>query len=331
MKGQRDLADLALVSRSWLYHVRRELYKHPKLHTFRSCTLITTTLSDNPDFVSFLRAIDIAPQTNIHSSSQRMKEKRRILTLMRCLVPFEGLGSTQLQIQLELGFTCAETMIPTHIGLLLTSLTLVSDHSEGVTMINWAIISERCPNLKRISLESVYIKVPTSSAIMPCNIEKLKVDSSTIVNGSKNMQYLLYGRWHILRTLEISNTSSASSFLLEAAEILRECTGLEALKLTKFEYLEYPLVDALFNAELDPISSLRTLHLGNFEVRDAAHIIRCCPNVEVVILEGSLKIMTYMLWQEVKGCGKMKKLRKVEILDDGKRRRRAIIPRFSYS
>ncbi|KAI0784345.1 hypothetical protein C8Q75DRAFT_779798 [Abortiporus biennis] len=288
MEGQRDLADLALVSRS-----------------FQSCSLITTTLSDNPDFVSFLRAIDIAPQTNIHSSSQRMKEKRRILTLMRCLVPFEGLGSTQLQIQLELGFTCAETMIPTHIGPLLTSLTLVSDRSEGITKIDWGILSERCPNLKRMGLESVYIKLLPPSSVTPWNIEKLKVNNAVIANVSADIQYLLYEKWHILRTLEISYTSS--DFDLNATEMLRKCTGLEVLKLTKFEYLEYPLVDALFNAELDPISSLRTLHLGNFEVRDAAHIIRCCPNVEVVILEGSLKIMTYMLWQEVKGCGKMKK------------------------
>lgn len=300
-----DLLRLARISSAWVGPVRRRLYACPTLYTFRSCSLLARTLSENKYLLPLLKGLDIRPTftggDHRPVTSEELKGIQFILAL-------EGLRSITLGGELAVraerfihAIASPDTIEDLHIDGSLLKHSLSSFSSlEWNGMTAFMFPSLRKLKLSYVELDVVYPTMPSELALT-----ELLLDHVHIVSGF--LPYLLHEK-SALQRLCVS-TGDATEFDEHIKLVLQSCS-IETL-LYEVER-DTSSSQPVFGEEPSvSSSSLRSLQLDGLQIDlgKLTSISLCYPNLEQLFISGRLAKITPNEWANFLASGALPLLR----------------------
>ncbi|KAH9857935.1 hypothetical protein C2E23DRAFT_154527 [Lenzites betulinus] len=308
----RDFQRLALISPAWVYPVRKRLYAHPSLRTYRSCHLLARTFAANPELVSFVHRLELRPTAD----EERALDEREMQSL-RCILGLKGLRS--LTLGGDLAVAAHRFLSVMHDTRAVTDLhidgCMVAQRRAGslapvVPSLEWDdAIAFRFPNLRSLTLSNVLLTIVPSMMDRPAGLTHLTLDNVDVDVGF--LPDICQGSWETLRELRlirgnVVDIEDGVRSMLETCENLETlyCEGHELLyHVTVFDEDEPP----------PPCPNLRKLCLSGFDIHPGTlgAIAEACPAVEELAVLGRVVRVLPDQWTAFLSSGRLKSLRRL--------------------
>lgn len=277
----RDLQRLALVSPGWRLHVARRLYACPVLPSFKACSQLARTLTENPQIQKLIQGIELRPM--MRSSASRVVDEtsmaglRRLLALQNLQRVILG-GELAAEAERFLNaLMFADTITDLHIdGSDLFEKSQTSSGQEP--SLEWdECIAFKFPRLRRFTLSNISLVIIPPSIKYPFQLTTLVLRNVHLVDG--DLTDLCHHSWDHLISIKYE-TVSLDPIEGPIDELLTKCSRLEALH---------------FDAPQSSISLpwnalLRELHLTALDMTlsNIRLIARSCPNLEHLSVSDSM-------------------------------------------
>ncbi|TFK76906.1 hypothetical protein BDN72DRAFT_16959 [Pluteus cervinus] len=280
----RDFCRLGLISSIWLDPVRRRLYDHPILHSFKGCSLLARTLESNPSLLSLLHGLDLRPMYD--ERSQERQSLAKDLTGVRYLLNVDGLRTITLGGQLSLA---AERFLMM-MGSAYTVEELCVDGGAFQNSLSrrpsleWGgSVGCMLPSLKKLVLKGIELDVvqPISCQL---RLTELVLDHVTLTGGF--LVHMLDEDSTLGRLTIVTDDSVAYD---EQIRSLTHYFRIEGLEYDGDECGGSPIGEGgIVGSDSANLRSLRELHLRGFNVDwDALEMIgEQCPELEELVVAG---------------------------------------------
>ncbi|OBZ78789.1 hypothetical protein A0H81_00608 [Grifola frondosa] len=244
----RDFQRLALVSSAWVGPVRRRLYARPILRSFRAW-------------------IELRPVVDRMTGPSLLTETE--MDSLRYILALGGLQSLTLGGELAVE---AERFL----HALIETRTITELHIDGspsspsdcspcsnqkVASLEWdEVMAFKFPKLLRLTLTNLELTVLQPEFPYPTRLTHLLLDSVDIVSGL--LQDISHASWNTLRHLSVV-TKSGTDTDEHVRSMVECCINLESLHYETHNAFSHP---SIFDEELSPCPSLRTLHISGFDI-----------------------------------------------------------------
>ncbi|KAI0824186.1 hypothetical protein BC628DRAFT_1538972 [Trametes gibbosa] len=307
----RDFQRLALVSPAWVYPVRKRLYAHPSLRTYRACHLLARTFAENPELVSYVQRLELRPTAD----EERALDEREMRSL-RCILELKGLRS--LTLGGDLAVAAHRFLSVMHDTRAVTEL-----HIDGclpiqrragllapvIPSLEWDdAIAFRFPNLRRLTLRNILLTIVPSTIDRPAGLTHLTLDNVGVDVGF--LPDICQGSWETLRELRVIR-GNAVDIEDGVRSMLEMCENIETLYCEGHELLYHMSV---FDDE-EPLAcpKLRKLCLSGFDVNSETlqAIAQACPELEELAMLGRLVRVSSDQWTSFLSSGRLKCLRRL--------------------
>ncbi|KXN89838.1 hypothetical protein AN958_04842 [Leucoagaricus sp. SymC.cos] len=301
----RDFTRLALVSRGWLYHIRKRLYASPCLYSFAACASLARTLESNPDLTSLVQKLALRP-TCASSSCGTFKDRIAV----RRLLGLEGLRSLtlggELAIQSErfLGFvTAVDNLERLHIDGASRHRSMSSRAS-----LEWSEdLRFRFPNLKSLRLSDLELDINPSSTSQPVQWDELILENVSIVSGFLSH---LAQEGSTLGKLRVKASSSCEynehiQMMLHSSDVLSLEYEVQKASSSDGAFLEHEEMTA------PHVLCLRHLELRGLLVDTGLlnSVRHRCPEIEELVVSGRLIFLSPKDWGAYLTSGALPSLR----------------------
>ncbi|KAI0757161.1 hypothetical protein C8Q80DRAFT_1132281 [Daedaleopsis nitida] len=287
----RDFQRLALISPSWVAPVRKRLYAHPSLRSFRACKLFARSLLENSELHPYLRGLELRPVAD----SRRVLDEQEMQSL-RYILGLKGLrditlgGDLAVSAERFLHFMVDTRAITT---LHIDGFSFHGDHTPSpsyrLPSLEWDdVVAFRFPYLRSLTLSNVALTVYPPSMDRPGELSDLTLNNVEIVDGL--LPDLCQGSWESLRALTVVGKST-----VEMDEHIRSmlelCENLEELHYEAVDMSSHPSI--FDDDEPIPCESLQKLCMSGFDANpQTLHVIaQACPKlVDVAVLGRMIRI-----------------------------------------
>ncbi|KAI8995477.1 hypothetical protein BD414DRAFT_435376 [Trametes punicea] len=281
----RDFQRLALVSPAWLVPVRKRLYAHPSLRSYRACQLLARTLAENPGLLCYVRTLDLRPT----AEGQRTLDEGEMQSLRRILA-LKGLHSVTLGGDLAVAsqrFLSAivdtRAVTELHIDGSILSKDRSTSMVPAVPSLEWDdSVAFRFPNLRSLTLSNVLLTIIPPMMDRPPSLTHL-----TLINVDVELGFLpdlCQGSWETLRVLKVI-VGNALEMDDGIRSMLETCENIETLHYEAPDVSGHP---SFFDDEPPSCPILRRLCLSGCDVnpRTLQAIAQACPNLEELAIAG---------------------------------------------
>jgi hypothetical protein len=314
----RDLQRLALVSPCWLGEVRRRLYAHPRVSSFRACNLLARTLSGNEPLRRLLRSIYLTPVCDGALSEKEVASLELILGV--CGLPRITLGG-DLAVKAERwakALASPQSVTELHIdGHMLAWNRHVFSISRHPSLKWDEAMSSNFHSLRKLRLSNLDLEVAPHAG--PIVLQELILDNVSSEHDSLNLFA------SALRRLTVISPWSAQTDESTVA-LVGFCSGT-------LEYLQYDvcrsrrdegtIFDFPGSASLPELREL-VLSGVNAHAGSLARMGELCPNLESLALQGRMVQITAQEWMECIRSGAFPYLLELGVP------RGALLPPFRY-
>ncbi|KAI0762827.1 hypothetical protein C8Q74DRAFT_1319183 [Fomes fomentarius] len=275
----RDFQRLALISPAWVTPVRKRLYAHPSLRSYRACNLFTRTLSENPRLLSYLRGLELQPVADNRRvlGEEEMQGLRFVLGL-KGLVDVTLGGDLAVSAERFLHFMeDTRTITTLHINGFSTLDDSTASGIHRPPSLDWDdVVAFRFPQLRSLTLSNIALTIHPPSVDHPGELSHLTLNNVEVVDGF--IPDLCHGSWRSLRVLKVVGKST-----VEMDEHIRSmfelCENLEELH---YEAVDSSIHPSIFDDdELMPCERLRRLFMSGFDANPQTlrAIAHACPNL----------------------------------------------------
>jgi hypothetical protein len=308
----RDLQRLALVSSQWLGSVRRLLYAHPRMNSFRSCNLLEQSLKNNPHLIPLVQSIDLRPWY-VHGRALTAADAASIKFLLNLpsltCVTLGGQVAVAVEsflLKMSNAHALTELNIDGHIPSWDYHCSLQMNPSPT---LHWdERLAVKFPSLRKLRLSNLelHIAEPTSTPSL-LRLTDLALNGVTITHGS-----LHHISWDTLGHLSIA-ADSADDWDEHIRFMLHRST--DNLKAFSYEVSDSRMDSGIFQDELSPLLSLRELHLRGVSVDSLTldSLQRQCPNLEHLSIYGRIATIPCQEWISFLRSGALPYLRHLNI------------------
>jgi hypothetical protein len=273
-----DLLSFSLVSRAWLEFVRKRLYRHPQLRSFRACAQLTESLHSTPQLEDHISGLDIQPSA----------EGTVDMSSVRCLLSLRNVQSLKLGGRLAVQAERCLHLVANPQSI--TSLHIDGGTSElcssflctSIASLEWdETLAFKFHNLHSLHLSKLELEVVSPSMPYQISLTSLSMDEVS-VNG--RLSWLAHRSWNSLANLTIL-TSSESELSSHVKEMVACCRNMRRLQY-EVNYRAGPQ-DPIFDGDLQPCPSIREVALGGrLDYALLGIITQCCPSLEALIISG---------------------------------------------
>ncbi|KAL7285653.1 hypothetical protein ACG7TL_000758 [Trametes sanguinea] len=306
----RDFQRLALVSPAWVLPVRKRLYAHPSLRSYRACQLLARTFEGNPDLLSYVRTLELRPI----AEQDRTLDEREMRSL-RSILGLKGLRSVTLGGDLAVAAQrFLNTMVDTravtelHIDGCMLAKGRSAFPAPVIPSLEWDdAMAFRFPNLRSLTLSNVALTVIPAMMDRPSCLTHLTLNNVDLEVGF--LPDLCHGSWEALRVLAVIGGNGID---MEDGirSLLEFCENIETLRY-EASYRGGHL--SIFDDEPPPCPSLRNLHLSGFDANPQTlqAIAQTCPNLENLAVLGRTVRITLEEWASFISSTTLPRLRRL--------------------
>ncbi|RPD81833.1 hypothetical protein L226DRAFT_607076 [Lentinus tigrinus ALCF2SS1-7] len=283
----RDFQRLALISPAWVTPVRKRLYAHPSLRSFRACKLFARTLLDNPALLPYMRGLELRPVAD----SRRVLDEQEMQSL-RYILGLEGIqdvtlgGDLALSAERFIHFMAGTRTITT---LHIDGYSFPDDHASSTVhtlpSLEWDdVVAFRFPFLRSLTLSNVALAVYPQSMDHPGMLSHLTLNNVQLVYGA--LPDLCQGSWETLRVLKLVGKSTVE-LDDEVRSMLELCENLEELHYEAVDRSSHP---SIFDDEPPTCESLQKLSISGFDVNPLTleAIAHSCPKLTELAVCGRI-------------------------------------------
>ncbi|KAI0735343.1 hypothetical protein C8Q76DRAFT_279405 [Earliella scabrosa] len=292
----RDFQRLALISPAWVTPVRKRLYAHPSLRSFRACKLFARSLLENPELLAYLRGLELRPVTD----SRRVLDEQEMQSL-RYILGLKGLKDITLGGDLSFSaerflhyMVDTRTITTLHINGFSSSNDHASSTTHRLPSLEWDdVVAFRFPYLRTLTLSNVALTVHPPSMDRPGQLSHLVLNNVEVVDGL--LHELSQGSWETLRVLKVVGRSTAEMDEHMRA-MLEVCENLEEFHYEAVDMSSHPSI--FDDEEPIPCESLRKLFIAGFDVNPGTlrAIAQTCPQLMELAVLGRIIRMPPEEW-----------------------------------
>ncbi|CDO72389.1 hypothetical protein BN946_scf184977.g88 [Trametes cinnabarina] len=291
----RDFQRLALISPAWVVPVRRRLYAHPSLRSYRACQLLARTFQRNPDLLSYVRTLELRPI----SDQDRTPDEREMQSL-RTILGLKGLRSVTLGGDLAVAAqrflnTMADTRTveELHVDGCMLSRGQSTFPAPVIPSLEWDdAMAFRFPNIRTLRLSNVALTVIPAMMAHPSRLTHLILNNVDLEVGF--LPDLCHGSWESLRVLTVIGGNGIE---MEDGirSLLEFCPGIETLR---YEASDCAGHLSIFDDDMPSCPNLRNLHLSGFDVNPQTlqAIAQTCLNLDNLAVLGRTVRVTLEEW-----------------------------------
>ena len=291
----RDFQRLALISPAWVTPVRKRLYAHPSLRSFRACKLFARTLLDNPALLPYMRGLELRPVAD----GRRVLDEQEMQSL-RYLLGLEGIQDVTLGGDLAIS---AERFIHFMVGtrtvttLHIDGFSFTDDHSSSTVhtlpSLEWDdMLAFRFPFLRNLTLSNVALTVYPPSMDHQGALSHLTLNNVQLVDGA--LPDICQGSWESLRVFKVVGKSTVE-LDDEVRSMLELCENLEELH---YEAVDRSSHASIFDDEPPTCESLQKLSISGFDVSPLTleAIAQSCPKLVELAVCGRITRIPFDRW-----------------------------------
>ncbi|KAJ8456975.1 hypothetical protein ONZ51_g11806 [Trametes cubensis] len=306
----RDFQRLALVSPAWVSPVRKRLYAHPSLRSYRACHLLARTFTENPELLSFVRSLELRPSADEDRTldEREMQSLRRILGLKGLRSVTLG-GDLAVAAQRFLGVMVdTRAVTELHIDGCMLSKGRSTSLAPVVPSLEWDdAIAFRFPNLRSLTLSNVLLTIIPSMMDRPSGLTHLTLNNVDLDVGF--LPDICQGSWETLRDLRVVG-GNAVELDDGIRSMLEMCENIETLH---YEAPDLCSHASVFDDEPPPCPSLRRLYLSGFDANPQTlqAIIQACPQLEDLAVLGRVVRISPEQWASFVTSGALPSLRRL--------------------
>ncbi|KAF8167907.1 hypothetical protein B0H34DRAFT_683621 [Crassisporium funariophilum] len=300
----RDYLSLSTVSQSWLFYVRRRLYKHPSINSFSSSTLLARSLSENSSLLPLITGISLRPVV-VRSSHCRPQANQ--LSSLRFLLSLDGLQRVTLGGELAVKaerFLKLLTM-PDDIDELHIDGSSLGQRLNSPPSLEWnESMAFQFPKLKELRLTQLELDITPPSEAYPLPITTLILEDVHITNGY--LPHLLNGTQSLYR---LHITTKDACYADQIKLLLISCT----VACLHYEVQNSRAGRFVLDIDSSNAGCLRCLHLkGHLIDLESLRIIHeMCQNLVELVITGRVVQITPQEWRNFIRSGAFSSLQRL--------------------
>ncbi|KAI0639243.1 hypothetical protein C8Q77DRAFT_1163570 [Trametes polyzona] len=308
----RDFQRLALISPAWVLPVRKRLYAHPSIRSYRACRLLARAFAANPELVSYVRRLELRPMADEDTVLDELE-----MQSVRCILGLKGLQCVTLGGDLAVAshrflnvMTDTRAVTDLHIdGCMITSKGHPGTLAPVVPSLEWDdAVAFRFPNLRSLTLSNVLLTIIPSMMDRPAGLTRLTLDNVDVEFGF--LPDICQGSWETLRELRVIRGNAVE---LEDGirSMLELCENLETLHCEGLDLLYHA---SIFDEEQPPpCPNLRKLCISSFDTSPNAlqAIARSCPQLEELRVLGRIIRISPSEWASFVTSKRLPSLRRL--------------------
>ncbi|RDB28441.1 hypothetical protein Hypma_015318 [Hypsizygus marmoreus] len=303
----RDLLRLAQVSSAWLVHARRRLFAVPSVHSFRACSRLARTLSENPALLSLVKGVELRPMVDCTPEDQRLGANA--MADLKFILQLEGLEVIVLGGHLAVK---AERFLhslgdPQSVRALHIDGSLLVESLSYRPSLEWdESFVFKLANMNKLCLTNIELDITFPSISYQLQLSELVLDNVTIVSG--HISHLVNETPSLERLCIRSQT--ASDFGEQCQPVLASC-AVQTLELEV--QTDLPSYSVVFADDLPHLLSLRCLHLTGIQVdvEILTLIGQKCRNLEELSVLGRMVRVLPREWITFMKAGSPSSLRSI--------------------
>ncbi|CCM00884.1 uncharacterized protein FIBRA_02930 [Fibroporia radiculosa] len=284
----RDLKRLALISPAWLLYVRKRLYAHPTLRSYRACILLARSLTENVCLLPLLQGIELRPGAG---GTARDGLTEEAMAGLRFMFTLSGLRSLTLGGDLAVGaerFLHALSNTQSIVRLSIDGDPVAwNPESSQCTLeppsLEWdEVFAAKFMRLRSLRLSNLELSLFESAPSCP-RLAELSLHNVQIVQGA--LSDLCRDSGDALRTLSVTSSQPELTIGDDVGELLDSCSNIENLRL---EVSEGPGSEVFLGDDFPDCPAIRQLCLSGLSVnaQTLEFIGQSCKNIELLAVLG---------------------------------------------
>ncbi|KAF8633958.1 hypothetical protein AX15_001140 [Amanita polypyramis BW_CC] len=276
----RDLSNLCKVSSSWLHPARRRLYHYPQLISYRACSLLARSLTENDHLRSLITAVCLRPIPGPNSDSDHSNSTCRAACIesVKTILATDGLRSITLGGDLSIAAGRFLHMVtnPGTVIVLRIDGGLMSHTFRRGPSLEWdEDITLRFVNLRSLHLSNLELVIDVDLSALTCSsvIRTLVLDNVDISHGRL---VSIVGAGGVLEHLQVT-TLDAPEYDSDIREVLESCE-VHSLAYKVKNKNRYRFESMVFDHEMGRLPALREVEMEGVWV-DREVVRAVCPGL----------------------------------------------------
>ncbi|KAI0651690.1 hypothetical protein C8Q79DRAFT_934503 [Trametes meyenii] len=306
----RDFQRLALISPAWISPVRKRLYAHPSLRSYRACHLLARTFTENPALLPYVRQLELCPA----SDGEYVLDEREMRSL-RCILGLKGLRSITLGGDLAVAaqrflnvMVDTRTVTDLHIDGYMLSKGRSTSLRPAIPSLEWDdAIAFRFPNLRSLTLSNVLLTIIPSMMDRPAGLTHLTLNNVDIELGF--LPDICQGSWETLQNFRVvgGNAVEMEDGVLSMLEV---CENIGTLH---YEAPDLSGRPSVFDGEPPSCPNLQRLCLAGFDANfhTLQGIAQACPKIQDLAVLGRVARISPEEWAAFVSSSSMPALRRL--------------------